>query len=518
MSSERPQPATPSYRPLSLFAYTVEASAPLYRAIMHLFLESKERYRIQLRTDEVAAELARATAESPDRAVLDRALDQLHAWGNLRRSHDTGRVATLEDFRRRHFVYQLTPAGEAAERAVGRVIEALESSGSLQRVMLGAILRSLKALAEEARAAEPRPALLYEHLFIVAEQFRSLTENAGTFLARLHEAIDAGEVDTTTFLIYKQAVLEYLEQFVGELAERTPEIAAAIREIDEGGAARVLALAAEADATPTPEGRRDRSAELERQWRGIGAWFVGDGLEPPTVEHLRGAARAAINRILLVLERLHEKRFRRVDRTADLLRLAGWFELLGGEPSGAGDDGIHRLFASAFGLFGARHLGGAYEDPDAVAAGESWWQAPAVPVAPVLRRTGRTMALGRTPRVVDHDEAKRFLAERHRRERVARAASLERFADRGPLELAALDALSRGELDLLLAFLDRLLSAGSDADGLRRAVSRDGLLELRLEEPVGGRRACIRVPGGRIDLPAYVLTVTWRAPGWAASA
>ncbi len=332
MSSERPQPATPPYRPLSLFAYTVEASAPLYRAIMHLFLESKERYRIQLRTDEVAAELARATGESPDRAVLDRALDQLHAWGNLRRSHDTGRVATLEDFRRRHFVYQLTPAGEAAERAVGRVIEALESSGSLQRVMLGAILRSLKALAEEARAAEPRPALLYEHLFIVAEQFRSLTENAGTFLARLHEAIDAGEVDTTAFLIYKQAVLEYLEQFVGELAERTPEIAAAIREIDAGGAARVLALAAEADATPTPEGRRDRSAELERQWRGIGAWFVGDGLEPPTVEHLRGAARAAINRILLVLERLHEKRFRRVDRTADLLRLAGWFESWGASP------------------------------------------------------------------------------------------------------------------------------------------------------------------------------------------
>src|SRR5205807_5324237 len=111
-----------------------------------------------------------------------------------RRSHDTGRVATLEDFRRRHFVYQMTAAGEAAERAVGEVVAALASSGSLQRVMLGAILRSLGELADELAAPEPRAMRLYEQLFNAAEQFRALAENAGVFLARLHEALDASEV------------------------------------------------------------------------------------------------------------------------------------------------------------------------------------------------------------------------------------------------------------------------------------------------------------------------------------
>ncbi|MGD2115395.1 MAG: TIGR02677 family protein [Acidobacteriota bacterium] len=521
-------------RPLTLFAYTVEPLAPVYRAVMRLFLEEKERYRIQLRPDEVARALPDRLPESelPDRASLERALDKLVEWGNLRRSHDTGRVATLEDFRRRHYLYQMTPAGEAAERAVGRVVEALESSGSLQRVMLGAILRNLEALAAEMERSEPRPETLYEHLFTAAEQFRALTENASTFLARLHEAIDAGEVDASSFLIYKQAVLEYLEQFVGELSEVAPRISTALRRIDEGremrggeaeataggdadGARRMVELAARADTTPTPEGLRDRSAELARQWRGMVAWFLGEGREPPTVELLRGAARTAINRILLVLERLHEKRFRRVNRTADLVRLAAWFEDLGSRDGGGAE--AHRLFTTAFGLFGARHLGERHEDPERIPPTTSWWDAPPVPVAPVLRKTGRTSTLGRTARVVDHRKARRFLAERHRRDRAARAAALRRFAGRGPIPLAELtrdEPLSGDELDLLLRLLDRLLALPPGRDGARRSRSRDGLLELRLEAPQpDGARAVLRTPAGRLDLPAFRLSVEDRTAG-----
>ena len=153
---------------LTLFSYTVESLAPLYRAVMRLFFEAKARYRIQFRPDEVAAELRTFRGEIPEGGI-DRALDQLVEWGNLRRSHDAGRVATLEDFRRRHFVYQLTAAGEAAERAVGEVLEALEKSGSLQRVMLGTILRNLTGIRRELEAGEPAPEILFEHLFNVTE-------------------------------------------------------------------------------------------------------------------------------------------------------------------------------------------------------------------------------------------------------------------------------------------------------------------------------------------------------------
>lgn len=498
-------PDTAPFAPLTLFSYTHQDLTPLYRAVMRLFLEAKERYRIQFRPGEVAAELPRiGYREEIDRATLDRALDQLVAWGNLRRSHDTGRVATLEDFRRRHFLYQMTAAGEAAERAVGEVVAALASSGSLQRVMLGAILRNLGEIAAELAVPEPRPERLYEHLFNAGKQFQALTEDAGVFLARLHEALDASEVSAPSFLLYKQAVLEYLEQFVAELVELTPRIAGQIGRIEAAGAETLIALAARADEAPTPEGRRDHSEELRRRWQGMVAWFLGDGREAPIVETLRGAARSAVARILVVLERIQEKRFRQVNRTADLLRLAAWFDALEGHEDGR--DRAHRLFQTAFGLFGARHLSGLHEDPDAVAPGASWWEAPPVPVPPALRTTGRNTAVGRIGRVAEHAEAKRLLVERHRRERAARAAALVPFLNRGEVPLAALPRLSGDELAALLDLLARLLSAPL-LQGIREARSPDGLLFLRLKEPAGGELAVVETQAGRLTLPAYVLTV-----------
>lgn len=508
-----PTPAPDPYQRLTLFSYTVEANAPLYRAVMRLFLEAKARYRIQFRPDEVAVELRRSgfDTELPD-GGLDRALDQLVEWGNLRRSHDSGRVATLEDFRRRHFLYQLTPAGEAAERALGEVIRALETSGSLQRVMLGAILRNLDEVLRQLDAEAPEPERLYEALFNISEQFKALTENASTFLARLHEAIDQGEVHVEAFRLYKQAVIEYLDSFLDELKEIAPRIRHRVEKVAKRGVDDMVALAARAEEAPEPLGIAGPEEELRSQWRGMTAWFVGDGGEAPTVERLREAARSAIHRILRVLERLHEKRFRRASRSADLIRLAEAFEWIEGSPGGEAQ--AHRLFQAAFGLFSARHLGELHEDPEIAPPGESWWQAPPVPVAEALRETGRNASAGRAARIADHSQAKRFLAERHRRERQARARALVRFADRGPLALAELPPLSMDELRLLLGFLDRLLSTGAGPDGVHEARSRDGRLLLRLDPPLEPTaQARIESPAGWLTMPAWTLTVDDLASG-----
>ena len=85
-----PPPSPPDYDRLRVFSYAVEINAPTYRAIEGQGLTIPE-------------------------TGLEPALDQLVEWGNLLRAHDTRLVATLSDFYRRHYVYRITPAGEAAE-------------------------------------------------------------------------------------------------------------------------------------------------------------------------------------------------------------------------------------------------------------------------------------------------------------------------------------------------------------------------------------------------------------------
>lgn len=505
-AQEAPPPPDPMLGRLRVFSYTVEPLAPAYRAIMRLFAEAKARYQIQLRPEEVRTELDRlAPPLALPEGGLERALEKLVEWGNLRRTHDTGRVATLADFRRKHFLYQITPAGEAVEKAIKSVVEALEKSGSLQTVMLGAIARNLAALATELDRKPPSPAVLFENLFNVTQQFTALTENAATFMARLHEAIEVGEVDLTAFTLYKQAVIAYLEDFIGQLAALAPQIEQRLRAFKPEQVELLAKLAAQADEAPVLGGTRDLAAELVEQWRGLTRWFVGDGREPPTVEHLRGAARGAINRILRVLEQLHEKRFRRVSRTADLLRLAAWFEAAPDESA------AHRLFQDAFGLHGSRHLGGLDEERDLVRPAVSWWHGTPVQISPALRETGRVYSPGRAARIVDHEAARRRLAEAHRARHARFLRALERFAERGPQALAELGLLAPEEFELLLDCLDRLLSLPPNAAGEHHARSRDGRLELRLVPPPGDDRAIVATRAGRLELPAYVLTVVDRA-------
>src|SRR4051812_4790141 len=117
------------------FAYLATQNAALYRRVMLAFVAAKRRFVVHLRSEDVLAELAAGGATDP-RAVAD-ALAQLVEWGNLRADPDTGRVTSVEDFHRARFLYQLTHAGEAAERSLAAFDEQLGRRGALQAVALG---------------------------------------------------------------------------------------------------------------------------------------------------------------------------------------------------------------------------------------------------------------------------------------------------------------------------------------------------------------------------------------------
>lgn len=490
-------------RPLKILSYTVQPLAPLYRAMLSVFTDAKTRYRIHLRPEQVEAEIRRRglPVEIPETGLGD-ALEQLKTWGNLRRTHDTRRVATLAEFHRRHFLYQLTPEGEVAERAVGEISRALEESGSLQTVMLSAMLRGLGALEQEMEGPQPRADRLYEALFNIHRQFEALTANASTFMVRLDTVLDAAEIGEESFLAYKGAVIAYLRDFIHELAELEPHIVRRLRDLTQR-AETFCDLAASADEAPALLGERNVNTELLHKWQGIVAWFIGRDGEVPTVEMLRGAARQAINRILSILERLHEKRVRRQDRSADLVRLAEWFEDLGRRED---PEALHRLFQNAFSLYSARHFSGLGEEPEHVPKGLlSWWNAPVVEVETTLRQRGRRAVRGRAGRMVDHGKARRKLRDEHVARRRRDDEALASLVDVPARRLSELPRLGEDELRLLLSILDRLLAAPKDSDGIRHARSRDGRLRLRLDPPQG--ETVVESKLGRLTLPDFFLHV-----------
>ncbi|MGH2736719.1 MAG: TIGR02677 family protein [Actinomycetota bacterium] len=497
MESREPRAGLPER--LRIFAFAVEPKAPLYRAVMRVFAEAKARYELRLRPAEVAGSLPEAAlydlGDEPG-PQLEAALDQLVAWGNLKRLQDTTRARNLAEFAKRRSLYQLTAEGEAAQRAVEQVEASMGRHGSLQRFMLSAILDELKALAVEAGRPKPDPGSLYSTLLGLFGKFDELTNSAGLFMGSLNEALDAGDLADKSFRNYKAAVVVYLEQFVARLSELAPQIERAVAEVEGHGPAKVLDLAASATEAPTLEGSSDSTrAGLESRWRGLRAWFVGTAGRAPTLDLLREAGLVAINRLLGVVERVNDARFRRVSRAADLLQLARWFE--------AGDDEeAHRLYALAFGLGSARHMALPHEDEETV-AGSSWWETPPVGVPTYLRTAGRTTRSGRVAAVEDHAAAKAALTAKLQAERDQTDRALARFAGRGPIRLTDLRSLDGGEFALFLDLIGRALSRGARGGGV---LTADGRLRVRLSDP-NQATVEIETPRGRFIAPDYSLQV-----------
>jgi uncharacterized protein (TIGR02677 family) len=507
------EPSSPrSSGPARPFAHLNAPLRDLYRQIMTVFRDSKQRFVVHLRPEDVAEELRAAagpgTACIAQEEVAD-ALAQLESWGNLRATPDTSRVTTVEDFYRTRYLYQLSREGEAAERALEVYEQEIARRGELQAVALEDIRLRLRALA--GLGADPDPAVVHSLLLELSGRLDSLAANATAFMSSLQRTIELQDIDEDAFLAYKDRLLAYLERFVSELVVKSAAIAALLQSIDDARAGQLLAMAARreaADVAPGAEadlaaGEQAKLRDWRSRWSGIRSWFCGDRVHPSQATLLRQRARKAIPDLLATISVLQERRAGRSDRSADFRALALWFAQAPSEHD------LHRLWRAAFGLSSARHFTG--EPPDAAAGGnpESWLDAEPLMIAARLRATGKYERRGGPMRIRDRSAERDQLARQVAAERDQAELARRRLATGRPVRLSDLGQLDQAEFGLFLRLLGEALSAGpAGPDGVIAIRTADGTTEIILRPLPDGDTAVINTPDGVLRGPDHEITIT----------
>jgi uncharacterized protein (TIGR02677 family) len=496
---------------LRAFAYVNADKAPLYRAVMRVFIEAKGRFTLHLRPADVAAALAAVELSEPvDVAGVEAALASLREWGNLEAHPDTADVATVEEFYRPRYLFQLTPEGEAAERALAAYEAALGQRGELQSAALSDIRSLLGELAALGGTPEPDEAKVHRTLRALRDRFDELTSRAQAFMSSLQRTIDLQGVDVPKFLAYKETLIGYLERFIGELVIAAADIGATIRRIEERGIDTLLRMAAGRDLAdalePTPADHAAAYAGWQARWGGLRSWFIGRPEAPAQAEVLRARARASIPALLLAVAGIHDRRVTRSDRSTDLRTLARWFA------EADSDASAHRLWRAAFGLAPARHLmidASTLDEREArpVPAATSWLEAPPLRISPRLRASGRHVRRGRPNDVIDRSDEKALLAAAAADEARQIMAARRRLATGDRVRLSDLGTLDPAEFAL---FLDLLGDALSVKVGIAEAVqvmSSDGTMHVRLEPTADGRTATVDTLTGRFSGPDHYVTI-----------
>jgi uncharacterized protein (TIGR02677 family) len=492
-----------------VFAHLNADRASVYRAVLTAFTRAKQRFALHLRPVDVERALGDAGA-AEDGASVAAALVQLVEWGNLEAHPDTADVATVEDFYRPRHLYQLTPAGEAAERAVALFEESLQQSGALQAVALADIRLLLEELALVAAVEPLDEGKAHRTLLGLRGRFEELTAKAQAFMASLQRTIDLHGLSLDALLAYKQSLIDYLERFIGELLLATAEITDLVLQLEQAGIARVLAVVVGRELAdvlaPTQVEQEAAAAAWRARWEGLRSWFVAGEGRPAQAEMLRQRARSAIPALLAAVANLNDRRVARSDRAADLRALALWFAQT------ESDEDAHRLWRAAFALSPARHLtidqdSLAERDLVPVPAQASWLEAPPIGISPRLRESGRYTRPGPASRVIDRTAEKAALARLLDEETAQIEAARRRLAPGRPVRLSELGALGRAEFDLLLDLLGEAVARRARPSDTIEATSSDGSLMLRLEPPADGAEAVLETAGGALRAPDFLVTI-----------
>ncbi len=488
-------------KPITEVTYLTTENAWRYRAILRYFYVQHERLRYYLLPGEVLDHLKESPHFGEYTAdLLARDLDQLVEWKNLIPRQETGRVASIEQFKKKRFRYQCAPYTVEIERMV-RSLEQMGDSfgGSLERSLVQRMLESLEALVSVSDQGDGRPnEEVSQNWDDAFGHFRRLTQNAADYLAHLKSEKVEGLMKTEAFLVYKDALTEYLRDFMSSLQRTSVKIEALLRSVPDDAVRRLASQVADyqlsiprLDARPS---RPDLEATLLGQWQGLRDWFLGAGGRESDLSYLQNETNETIRRITRFAQRLGERSQNIRSRYNDYLYLARWFAGLGSIEE------AHKLSSCVFGVPNTRHFVSDFPASDDMYS-EVWDLPPSV--VTVRPRTRLYRERTKPSAVESREREKLEMLEMHLREKAAERRLIEEITAGGRISLAELGTVDPSLRRVLLAWIDRCMISSD----MRTKTETGDVVQLRL---VSSDRIRLESDDGVLEMPNYEFLV---APG-----
>ncbi len=451
-----------------VFSYVTSEKAPLYRAILRAFVESKERFLVQLRPEDVRDALEKSGVhELPEQAEIDRALARLCEWGNLQTNTDD----------HENSFFQITSDGEAAERAIVQFDNSSGQEAELPCTALADIGHVLQELRELSREPETNTHKIHRNRVMLRVCFEDVTAAAQMLLGTLEQRIDAQAADDA------RRFIAYAEGFMAELVLAADCFGETVRDIERSGFERFL----------------------QPDWKRFRKWFISEPGCPSNAETLRERVRASVPILLRAINNVDDQQLKRICRVNDFRVVARWFA------ETASDAEAHRLWRTMFGLCPARHLiinDQTLDDYEArdVPPSTSWLDAPPLRIS-TRRASATNSQTGALSRIIDRSVEKQKLAAATHQEALRILNAHSRFGSGHRMRLSELERLELGEFDLFLDLLGEAVSARLFPAEAVEILSGDGSLRIKLEPTDDGREATIMTPEGIFTGPDYWICV-----------
>ena len=291
---------------LGALRYAVNDEAASYLAIMRLFTSGMSGFLSDQSADEVTERLA-AVGIGLDRDTVDLRLSYLVEHGNLARSPRETEARSVREYLSTRARYQLTPRGELVHRHVEELLAHSEGAREVSSEVLPEMLLGLEQLvrlcAHGLDEADPRD--VAARITTLFAQFEVLVTSTRQFYSYLTQVLTRFDLGREEFVVFKGALIDYLQRFVDEVSRHMPQLADHLRALQPS----VPALCARAGAGERLVGvdgsAARRATGLEpADWETLHAWFIGSAHRRSDADNVRRLATDAMRSLLTNLRRI----------------------------------------------------------------------------------------------------------------------------------------------------------------------------------------------------------------------
>lgn len=450
------KPGLKSLGNISELRYVNADNVSRYRAIMRYLYLQYERLSYWLSPEQIYSGVMEWDVlknYTLEQCQLD--LDQLVAWKNLTYRHDGTKARTVEEYLRKKYQYLITPYSIELERFLDSLENVKGYGGSLEPTLFDKIAERISDIYENQGNYDPKTALeVWNSLY---DSFQKLNQTSMDYIASLHTGTAEDLMMTSSFLLYKDSITRYLQDFVQALQRRSYRIEGNLKLINEDIQNHFFSCVLEGEwLIPKVEEfftKEEYRQNLERRWRQLCRWFCGDDNTQSELFLLERASKDVIKKIVRSTLRIQEKQRSIVSRRQELDFLGKWFYHM------EDVNEAHKLAAYAYGIFPTRHLQGE-DNRDSDSQDLSMWDEAAIERfirSRSRRRSGK--GSGESETVEDHhvkkEALRRQLVERQQQE----LAFLIEMAEKGRVKISELECLASAARVQLLEWIGRCMSS-----------------------------------------------------------
>ncbi|MBZ4646088.1 MAG: hypothetical protein JG777_1577 [Clostridia bacterium] len=480
-------------KPITETKYLAAENSWRYRPILRFFYLQYEKIKYWMYKEEVYEELKKHEIFKEytiDQCKQD--LDVLVEWGNLIPVQDTSKAATVEEFKNKQFRYQLSEYSVEIERMTIKLENLFVEGASLEPTLFERIKDEIMKLNSMVNADVKIVGAWWRDL---NTDFKRLNQNYQDYIRSFHSLKAEELMKTREFIAYKDAIIEYLREFVKELQKTSYTIEEMLKNLQDDTVKKVLSKVLEYEKSipridmEIPQD--DLYENIQGRWINFRNWFLGTGTSESEVVKLFEITNEIIRKITRFASQIVESRNSAANRKEEYKKLCEMFLAC------KDMDEAHKLSSLAFGIFNTRHIkGDITRQTDSINSGVFDEEPFVIEVKPRVRNYREKSS--RNP-IVDKTERKQKLLEQYIWTREKEQEVMASYIDQSHIEFSKLPKIQSHVRTTLLKWVGKAI-----ASPYHTAKTEDGRI-FKLILPKKGERCILQCEDGNLEMPAYII-------------